>query len=53
MVTPGTLLLRIGSLTDLQIDFGVNEYDAALIKVGQKAIITGEGFGNNTYTVKL
>ena len=49
MVTPGTLLLRIGSLSDLKIDFGVNEYDAALIKVGQKAIITGEGFGNNTY----
>ncbi|NLZ54119.1 MAG: efflux RND transporter periplasmic adaptor subunit, partial [Thermoanaerobacteraceae bacterium] len=48
-VTPGTLLLRIGSLSDLQIDFGVNEYDAALIKVGQKAIITGEGFGDKTY----
>lgn len=49
MVTPGTLLLRIGSLSDLKIDFGVNEYDAALIKVGQKAIITGEGFGDKTY----
>jgi HlyD family secretion protein len=48
-VSPGTLLLSIGSPSDLQIDFGVNEYDAARIKIGQKAIITGDGFGDKIY----
>lgn len=48
-VSPGNLLLSIGSPSDLQIDFGVNEYDAARIKIGQKAIITGDGFGDKIY----
>nr|WP_255688363.1 efflux RND transporter periplasmic adaptor subunit [Tepidanaerobacter sp. GT38] len=48
-VSPGTLILKIGSSSDLQIKFNVNEYDAALIEVGQKAIISGEGFGDKTY----
>ena len=48
-VSLGTLLLSIGSPSDLQIDFGVNEYDAARIKIGQKAIITGDGFGDKIY----
>lgn len=48
-VSSGNLLLSIGSPDDLQIDIGVNEYDASNIKVGQKAIITGDGFGDKIY----
>ncbi|MFY9497904.1 MAG: efflux RND transporter periplasmic adaptor subunit [Tepidanaerobacteraceae bacterium] len=49
MVTPGTLLLRVGDLSDLQIEISVNEYDAAKLRLGQKAIISGQGFGDRTY----
>lgn len=52
-VTPGTLILSIGSPSDLQIDFGVNEYDAARIKLGQKAVITGDSFGDRTYDCEV
>ncbi len=48
-VSSGNLLLSIGSPNDLQVDIGVNEYDASNIKVGQKAIITGDGFGDKIY----
>ena len=50
IATPGTLLLRVGNLSDLQVEINVNEYDAALIKLGQKAAISGQGFGHRTYS---
>jgi len=48
-VTPGTLLLRIGNLSELQVEINVNEYDAALLKLGQKATISGQGFDDRVY----
>lgn len=50
IATPGTLLLRVGNLSDLQVEINVNEYDAALIKLGQKAAISGQAFGHRTYS---
>jgi len=39
-VEVGTLLAQIGDPTDLQIETGINEIDAALLKVGDKVEIT-------------
>jgi len=52
-VTPGTLLLRVGDHSGLQVEVNVNEYDSASIKLGQKAEISGQGFGDRTYSGEI
>lgn len=49
MVSPGSMVMMAGNPSDLNVIFGVNEYDSAKLKVGLKAYITGEGFYGSTY----
>lgn len=48
-IASGADILVIADPSDLEITINVNEYDVAKLKVGQKAIITGDGFGDRNY----
>lgn len=52
-VSSGTSVAVIADKNGLQVRLSVNESQISDIKIGQKAVITGVGFKNSTYTGKV
>jgi HlyD family secretion protein len=49
LTSPGSDVITVGDPLDLQITFGVNEYDSAKLAMGQRGMVTGEGFFEEAY----